>query len=163
MRRELLAAMVASLLLGGCGQDASQETQMVQPAPEPDNLASKDFGDYVVHFNAISTDQLSSEIARTYNIVRSKKRAMLNVSIVKKEVGSIGRSVPGSVSATAVNLTGQLKNLSLRQIQEGDAVYYIGDIAVANGETLIFNVDVTPMNETSRFSVRFSRQFFTDA
>ena len=64
--------MVAGLFIGGCGQDAREETQAVQPAPEPENLASKDFGDYIVHFNAISTDQLSSEIARTYNIVRSK-------------------------------------------------------------------------------------------
>ena len=163
MRRELLVAMVVGLLAGGCGQETGEDTRTTQPAPEPENLASKDFGDYVVHFNAITTDQLSSEIARTYNIVRSKKRAMLNVAIIKKREAAVGQSVPGSVSATAVNLTGQLKNLSLRQIQEGDAVYYIGDIAVANGETLIFNVDVTPINETSRFSIRFSRQFFTDA
>ena len=70
--------------------------------------------------------------------------------------------MPGSVAAQASNLTGQLKNLTLREIREGDAIYYIGTVPVAHGETLIFNVDVTPINETSRFSIRFSRQFYAD-
>ncbi len=115
-----------------------------------------------MHFNALTTDQLQPEVARAYNIVRSTNRAMLNVSIIRKVEGTTGVSVPGSVSVSAVNLTGQLKNLAVRQIQEGSAVYYIGDIPVANGETLVFNIDVTPMNEASRFSVRFSRTFFAE-
>ena len=44
----------------------------------------KDIGDHVVHFSAQSTDQLPPEIARAYNIVRSKNRAMLNVSILRE-------------------------------------------------------------------------------
>jgi hypothetical protein len=31
---------------------------------------------------------------------------------------------------------------------------------VSNAETLVFTVDVTPINETSRFSVRFTRTFY---
>ena len=66
------------------------------------------------------------------------------------------------MSANAANLTGQVKNLTLRQIQENEAIYYIGDVPVANGETLIFTIDATPINESSRFSVRMQRQFFAD-
>jgi len=73
---------------------------------------------------------------------------------------NLGVPVPGSVTAQAVNLNGQFKDLTLREIREGDAVYYIGDVAVTNDETLVFTVDATPINETSRFSVRFQRQFF---
>jgi hypothetical protein len=123
---------------------------------------SRDFGDYVIHFNAIATDQLTPEIARRYGIVRSRSRAMLNVSIIKKEDGSLGAPVPGSVAAGAVNLTGQQKNLTLREIREENAVYYIGEIGIANEETLIFTIDVTPINEASRFSVRYMKQFFVD-
>ena len=123
---------------------------------------SKDFGDYVVHFNALATDQLTADIAKTYGIVRSANRAMLTVSIIKKETGTIGTPVSGSVSASANNLTGQLKQVPLRVITEGEAIYYIGETTVANQETLIFNVDVTPMNEASRFSIRFQKQFYVD-
>lgn len=160
--RVLLVTATAALALSACGDEPTIQTTSSGPAAEPPNASMKDFGDYVVHFNAISTDQLQPEVARAYNITRSKNRAMLNVSIIRKVEGTTGQSVSGSVSATANNLTGQLKNLTLRQVQEGEAIYYIGDVAVANGETLVFNIDVTPINETSRFSVRFSRQFFAD-
>lgn len=160
---KLMLCATAVLLLGACGQEP--ERQVVGGAPtavQPDDATYRDFGDYVLHFNALTTDQLTPEVAKQYGIVRSKNRALLNVSIIQKQAGSTGRSVPGSVSASARNLTGQLKNLVLREIREGDAVYYIGDVPVSNGETLFFTVDATPINETSRFSVQFSRQFFTD-
>src|SRR5690606_37237830 len=107
---------------------------------------------------------LSPDVARQYGIVRSQNRAMLNVSILKKSEGTMGTPVTGSVSASAVNLTGQLKNITVQEIkEEGEsAVYYIGETSIANGETLIFTVDATPINEASRFTVRFKKQFFVD-
>ena len=160
--RVLLATLASLLILTACSPDPAVQVTDSGPPAEPPLASNKDFGDYVIHFNAISTDQLQPEVARAYNITRSKNRAMLNVSIIRKVEGTIGQPVGGSVSAVANNLTGQAKNLTLRQIQEGDAIYYIGDVAVANGETLIFTIDATPINESSRFSVRFSRQFFAD-
>jgi hypothetical protein len=160
--RILITTLTAALVLTACSDEPSIQTVSSGPAAEPPNTSMKDFGDYVLHFNAISTDALQPEVARAYNITRSKNRAMLNVSIIRKVEGTIGQSVAGSVSATANNLTGQLKNLTLRQVEEGKAIYYIGDVAVANGETLVFNIDATPINETSQFSVRFSRQFYAD-
>jgi len=160
--RALLVSVSTVVILAACGDEPTLQTTSSGPTAENPNTSMKDFGDYVVHFNAITTDTLQPEVARAYNITRSKNRAMVNVSIIKKVEGTIGESVAGSVTATANNLTGQLKNLTLRQIQEGDAIYYIGDISVANRETLVFNIDATPINETSRFSVRFSRQFYAD-
>ena len=157
-----LVAATALLLLVGCEQEPDIRTLDSGPPIVPADQSSRDFGDYVLHFNALSTDQLEPEVAKQYNIVRSKNRAMLNVSIIKKVAGATGQSVPGSVSATATNLNGQLKNLSLREVQSGGAVYYIGDVSISGEETLIFNIDATPINETSRFSVRFSQQFFGD-
>ncbi len=123
---------------------------------------SKDFGDYVVHFAALTTDQLTAEIAQRYGIVRSKNRAMLNVNILKNEEGTIGTPVAGEVSVFANNLTGQLKNITVREIREGEAIYYIGECGITNRETLIFTIDVTPINEASSFSVRYMKQFFVD-
>ncbi len=105
---------------------------------------------------------MEADVARQYDISRSKSRTLLTVSIIRKEEGTPGVSVPGEVTVSANNLTGQIKNLSLRQIQEGEAYYYIGDVAVANNETLVFNIDATPENETDGLSVRFMRQFYTN-
>jgi hypothetical protein len=68
--------------------------------------------------------------------------------------------VAGRVSAQAVNLNGQFKDLTLREIREGDAIYYIGDVLVANDETLVFTIEATPADESSRYAVRFQREFF---
>lgn len=160
--KTLLAAAAAVCMLAACEPEPDVRTLDSGPPIAPEDESSRDFGDYVLHFNALSTDQLEPAVAKQYDIVRSKNRVMLNVSIIKKVPGATGQSVPGSVSASATNLNGQLKNLSLREVQSGGAVYYIGDVSISGEETLVFNVDATPINESSRFSVRFARQFFGD-
>ena len=162
MLRTVSALLATGLLLTGCEQDATIEATDRGAAAEPQEVTMKDFGDHVVHFGAMSTDLLQPEIARTYNIVRSKNRAMINVSILKKAEGPVGTPVNGDIKINANNLTGQVKNLSLRRIQEGDAIYYIGDVPVANAETLVFNLEVTPEGGTEAYPVRFTRQFFSD-
>ena len=150
----LLASFAAC---GGPGDSASV------PEAQPAGATSADIGDYVVHFNAQSTDQLPPEVARAYNIVRSKNRAMLNVSIIRKSDNS---PVSGTVVVKTVNLTGQLKNVTMRKIEEpGEtkAIYFIGETAVANRETLIFDISVTPEGEDRMSEVRFKRQFYTDS
>jgi len=159
----LMATSVTAALIASCGQDTGEQSSSRNIQAEPEHVTWKAFGDYVLHFNAISTDQLPPEVARAYNIVRSKNRAMLTVSIIKNVDDVPGVvSQAGTVTATAANLTGQLKNLTLREIREDDAIYYIGDVAVANSETLVFNIEALPENTTDRMSVRFSRQFFAD-
>ncbi len=150
------------MLLAACDQRApatgSETASQVLSSTE----SSRDFGDYVLHFNALATDQLTADVARQYGIVRSPNRALLNISILRKpdEPNGAGTPVSGSVSASAINLAGQFRNLTLREVTEGDAVYYIGEVPVSSGETLIFTVDATPINESSRFSVRFMKQFY---
>ena len=159
----LLPLFGSLLLVSACdqpGKPVAAEEKEVAVLPGTESV--KDFGDYVVHFNALKTDQLTPEIARQYGIVRSQNRAMLNVSILKKVEGTMGTGVTGSVSASAINLTGQFKAIAMREIKEENAVYYIGETPITDGETLIFTVDVTPINEASRFTVRFKKQFFED-
>jgi hypothetical protein len=138
--------------------DVTNFQEGVLPATE----SAKDFGDYVVYFNAINTDQLSPEIAREYGIVRSKSRAMLNVSMHHKLPDGRTEAVTGAVSASATNLNGQFKTMTLREVREEDAIYYIGELAITDGEVLIYTIDATPINDPSRFTVRFKKQFFVE-
>jgi hypothetical protein len=156
MKPTSMAASLAFLsFLAACGPNE----QATVPRAEPAEATSIDIGDYQVHFNAQLTGQLPPEIARLYNIVRSNNRAMLNVSVIDK--GS-RTSVPATVSVKTVNLTGQLKTVNMRRIDEQEAIYYIGETPVANRETLIFDISVTPDDATTPSEVRFKRQFFTD-
>ena len=160
----MLAGVVVAAAMAACeptnGSDLTNTQEGVLPATE----SSKDFGEYVVFFNAIHTDQLSPDIAREYGIVRSKSRALLNVSIHRKLENGQTEAVTGAVSASAINLNGQLKSMTLREIREDQAIYYIGELAITDGEVLIYTVDATPGNEPgqSRFTVRFKKQFFVE-
>ncbi|WP_082989824.1 DUF4426 domain-containing protein [Woeseia oceani] len=154
--RTLLFASFLSLFLSGCGGPGDSATV---PQAQPAEASSVTVNGYSVHFSAQSTDQLPTEVARQYNIVRSKNRAMLNVSIISEATGESGT---GSVEVKTVNLTGQLKTVTMRKIQEQDAVYYIGEIPVANSETLVFDITITPDNSDEPIEVRFKRQFYTN-
>jgi hypothetical protein len=149
-------ALAVLPLVAACGGPNEAATV---PRAEPAEATSVAIDDHVVHFNAQLTGQLPAEIARLYNIVRSNNRAMLNVSVVDQETGN---SVPATVSVKAVNLTGQLKTVNMRRIDEQEAIYYIGETPVANQETLIFDISVTPDGVSMPSELRFKRQFYTD-
>jgi hypothetical protein len=129
------------------------------PTAQPAGASSVDIGEHVVHFSAQSTDQLPPEVARAYNFVRSKNRAMLTVSVIDE---STNNPTTAEVTVKTVNLTGQLKNVNMRTITEGEAIYYIGETPIANRETLIFDISITPEGIDSATDVRFKRQFFTN-
>lgn len=154
--RKTLIALSLLGLVAACG--GPNETAEV-PEAEPAGSSSADIGDHVVHFSAQTTDQLPPEVARAYNIVRSPNRAMLNVSVLRTADNT---AVAASVAVKTVNLTGQLKKVTMRQINEQNAIYYIGETPVANRETLIFDISVTPEGSDSPSEVRFKRQFYTD-
>lgn len=152
----ILIALSMFALLSACGGPGDNATV---PEAQPAGASSASIGDHVVHFSAQSTDQLPTDVARAYNIVRSKNRAMLNVSVLRE---SDGVPVTANVVVKTVNLTGQLKNITMRQINEGDAIYYIGEVGIENRETLVFDISVTPAGLTVAKDVRFKREFYTD-
>jgi len=116
----------------------------------------KQYGDYQIHYNAVPTATLQPEIARRYDIVRSRQRALLTVSVLKK-----GKPVRARVEAEAVNLNDQLRRIAMREIQEGGAVYYIGTFGVDDREKLNFRIQVLPRGETQLRELHFQQQFFT--
>lgn len=122
---------------------------------------AKDFGKYHVHYNALETTFLSPKVANEYRIKRSRNRIMLNISVQEKKDKGIQKPVAASVWATATNLTGQLKQISIRPIHEGEVIYYIGELSVANKETLDFTVNVQPVNTKETYTLKFRQQFFT--
>lgn len=150
------AAVSVLSLLAACGGPGPDATV---PQAEPAGASSLDIGEHIVHYSAQVTAQLPVEIARLYDIVRSEDRAMLSVSVLAEATGT---PVPATVSVKTVNLTGQLKTVNMRRIDEEEAIYYIGETPVANHETLIFDISVTPEGVEEPTEIRFKRQFYTD-
>jgi hypothetical protein len=156
-------SVCAALTLAACGQPG---TVVTEPSSDDEVLPAtesvKEFGDYVVYFNAVSTDVLDADIAGEYGIVRSKNRVLLNIVMEHRPAIGVPTVVPGTVKASATNLNGQLRNLSTREINEADAIYYIAETQVVNGENLIFIIEATPESTTTPLEVRFQKQFFVE-
>jgi hypothetical protein len=123
--------------------------------------SSQDFGDYVIHYNALATDMLTPEVAREFHITRSQNIGMVNITVLKKVLGSPGQPVHARVEATATNLTGQTRKIRMREVRDGNAIYYIGQFGVTNEETVKLNARVQPQGNPSEFKVEFSQDFYT--
>lgn len=123
---------------------------------------AKDFGKYTVHYSAFTTDNLTPSVAKEYNIPRSKKRALLNVSVLKKLDDGSSQPTSAVIKGTATNLSQQLRELSPREISEKGAIYYIAETPVDNAEILKYNLQVTPTGETITYTVSFQEQFYTE-
>jgi hypothetical protein len=129
---------------------------------------SQDFGNYVVHFNALNTSFIPPEVAAGYNIQRSKSRALLNVVLLRKVMDNPGTPVRATVNARASNLAGQFRKIEMRQIAEAEkdgtlsAVYYIGELRISNQETFDFEIEVTPEGEDRVLLVKYRKQFYVE-
>ena len=140
------------ILLGTITLSSTGEAQQAQ-----------DFGDYVVHYNALNTNFIPPQVAKAYGIHRSSSRALLNITVLKKVMDNPGTPVKASVTASGINLTGQRREIEIREIKDTEgAVYYIGELPVHNLETYNFTVEVQPAGEADPLIVKFRQQFYTE-
>lgn len=122
---------------------------------------AKDLGDYVVHYIAFTTDTLPPEVARNYGITRSRSRGMINITVLKKGAGIAGKPVPATVEVSAVNMSNQYRNVPVREIRDGEAIYYIGEFSVSNEDALDFHIQVHPEKKENSYEIRYRQEFFT--
>lgn len=120
---------------------------------------SKKFGDVEIHYNALTTDELLPEVARGYKIERSKTRGLLTISVLKKNKMGVPVPVPAKIVVYATNLTQQLSQLTIREIKEGTAVYYLAEFRVAPPDTLTFK-GVIEVPGDPRREIKFSQTFY---
>ncbi len=138
-------------------------TSMLAVSADSEAQQSQDFGNYVVHYNALTTNFITPEIAKAYAIKRSSSRVLLNITVLKKVMNNPGTPVKAVVSASGTNLTGQRREIAIREIKDTEgAIYYIGEFQVHNLETYKFTVEVQPRGEDEPLTVKFQQQFYTE-
>jgi len=124
---------------------------------------AQEFGDYVVHYNALSSSLITPEVAKAYGIRRSDSRALINISVLKTTAEQAATAVKAAVTTSGRNLTGQTRNVEMREVDDGDgAIYYIGELSVRNMETFDFTVVVIPEGQSKPLNVKFRQQFYTE-
>lgn len=159
-RRWILGAVFATAsVLTGCDNPPAATSAPAQPLEE----TFQDFGEYEVHYNALRTDTLTPEVARAYGIQRGANRVMLTVTLLRKEADQAPRKpVEGDVKVDAYNLNGQLKNIEMRRLSEGEAIYYIGEVTISGSEILVFDISATPSGAAAPLRVKLKREFYSN-
>ncbi len=122
---------------------------------------SKEFGDYVIHYNAFRSDTISPEVAKQYGLTRASNQVLINIAILKKVLNTTGKPTKSVVTGHASNLTGQFKQLEFKEITEGTAIYYLASTKISDGEFLKFDVKITPEGEKRSARIHFDKRFFT--
>jgi hypothetical protein len=122
---------------------------------------SKEFGDYVIHYNAFRSDTISPEVAKQHGLARANNRVLINIAILKKVLNTTGKPTTSKVTGHASNLTGQLKQLEFKEITEGNAIYYHAETKISDGEFLKFDVKIIPEGETRAARLHFDKRFYT--
>lgn len=161
----ILSSFTLIACTGGDGTGSIEDTAAVADVSSATDASTeqfRDYGDYNIHFIAFNTDILTADVAQTYQITRSKNRALINISVLKKVMGTPGTPSRATVTGTATNMSSQLREIDFKEVLEKGAVYYLAEIAVNNGETFRFNMDITPEGHNETYKLAFQEQFVTD-
>ena len=120
-------------------------------------------GHYELHYNTFPSTFLAKEIANTYQIVRSKNRGIVSISVLNTQTNPPS-AVEADVKIQANNLLNQNKEIKMFKIvEENAAVYYLGTFALNDQEDVNFSITATPATAPDvDLEVSFSREFFTD-
>ncbi len=125
-------------------------------AAHADVIRKQSYGPLDVHYNIFNSTFLQPETATAVGLNRSKNQAVLNVSMVKDAKGQ-----KGTVVGSFKNLLGQTQALTFKEVDEGDAVYYLAQFAITGQEILRFDLQVTDADGKTHV-LKFNQEVFPD-
>ena len=114
-------------------------------------------GDITIHYNALSTSNISPEVAKQYGITRSARNALVNIAVQKN-----GKPVVANIFGHGKNLAGQLKELAFKEVKEENAIYYIATLTFTQGEKVSFDLQVQPEKEGKLLPLSFKQELFAN-
>ncbi len=117
------------------------------------------FDNYLVHFNALSSQNLQPQMAKQYGIERSSKNGLLTIVVQKHSGDGNDTPVNASISGKAVSLTGLETPLRMREIREGGDISYIGEFAVKGPDTYRFTVSIKPEGAARGYTLKFEQNY----
>lgn len=130
-------------------------------APLSSNAESKQhLGGWNVHYIAFPSTFLRPEIAREYDLERSGRLGVVNISVLSA-TDNQGSAQKVSLDGRAINPLGQAQELEFTEITEGESVYYIAQVRVDHLDVVRFVINITDTEGRSE-QLRFSQQFYEE-
>ncbi len=179
----ILAALSAILTITLPSQQALAARGAATTDAERRNQAVADnerrFGDYVLHYSLLYSSFLPPEVAAAIGIIRSRNRAVINISlrrmgrsastageatVVTAEengTGTSGEGVSAELSGTMTDLI-HTHPLNFQEVREAGAIYYLAPLRFGHRDTLYFEVQALAEGESTPYRLKFERQLYVD-
>lgn len=142
------------MLLSLCAFSAHAEQKKVFDGPEG--------SEYELHYIALNSTFLEPEIARQYQLIRSKAMGLINISLIQVFPDGRRKAQTALVQGRVTNEIQQQNVLDFKQVIEGDAVYYLSQLQFAEGKNLRIDLEVYPPGLNEPLVHRFTHAFFND-
>lgn len=114
-------------------------------------------GNWDVHYIALNSTFLTPEVAKQYGIVRSKFNGLINISVLDRK-DQAAQSV--ILTGEAKNLLGVIKKLTFKEVQEGQAIYYLAVLPFSDREQYRITININDGNEQK--ALKFQHKFYAD-
>lgn len=118
-------------------------------------------GNYQVHYSTLNTSFLSTKVAKAYGITRGKDKALLNVAILKKQAGGEYLPIKANVKVELNDLVHK-RQLSVQEVVEEYAVYYLSPFDIDHKVTIYFTVAAQVEGRQTPIEVKFQRRLYKD-
>lgn len=106
---------------------------------------SSQLGIYTLRSSTTKVENLPATSTRAHGIERSPRRAVINVIVSKKEA-RIDNNVAARVQVYARNLTGQRRDIDMREVALEGRVTYLGVYDFVHGEVIDFHITAKPQD-----------------
>lgn len=126
---------------------------------DPELKFQTDVDEFKVNHVVFNSTFVLPEVAKIYQIKRSKNESLLNISVYRKDKAG---TIPAQLSGTVTNLLQQQKKLKFTEIKEENAIYYLAPIRIANEELLHFNITFQPQDYNHALEFKFSQTVYAD-
>lgn len=123
------------------------------------NPTSKTFGDYVVYYTVFESTFIQPDVASAIGITRSNDRAVVNISVRKKNTEATTEAVTAHVSGKTNDLMRDFP-LDFFEVKEPNAIYYLAQFDHFNQETRHFTIDVHVADQPSPFQIQFTQKLW---
>lgn len=115
-------------------------------------------GNWDIHYIAFPSSFIQPEIAKQYQLQRSKYLSIINISVLDNTNDDKAQNV--YVSGKAETLLGQSSELDFVKVTEGEATYYLAQLNYHDREVYKFKIDIQQGERTE--TINFTQMFYVD-
>ncbi|MDZ7870076.1 MAG: DUF4426 domain-containing protein [Rheinheimera sp.] len=101
-------------------------------------------GKWDVHYMLMPTTMLDAEVAKNYQLSRSRNYQLLNISVLNT---ADQQAQAVDLNGTATNLAGQSQQLSFKPVKEGAALYYLAGVEARSEQKITIELSIRQGNE----------------